>query len=111
MTSKITESAMAMSKLPFVVSITVAVVSTRVWPRMLPPTIIEAPISEMTPPNPAMTAASIGRLAARCPDRDHLEPEHRRDLLDGRESQPRHDRRCDDELGDHDRRGRVEQLE
>ena len=42
-----------------------AVVSVRVWPLMLPPTIMEAPISEMIPPNPAMTAASIGSRASR----------------------------------------------
>src|SRR5438093_1019844 len=56
---------MATSKLPLAVSITVAVVRTRVWPRMLPPTIIDAPISEMTPPKPAITAASIGRRSSR----------------------------------------------
>jgi hypothetical protein len=35
----------------------VAVVNTRVCPRTLPPTIIEAPTSETTAPNPAMTPA------------------------------------------------------
>ena len=49
--------AMAASKFPFPVSMTVAVVSTRVYPLMLPPTMMEAPTSEMTPPNPAMMAA------------------------------------------------------
>src|SRR5204863_80321 len=43
------------------VSSTIAVVSVRVWSLMLPPTIIDAPISEITPPKPAITAASIGR--------------------------------------------------
>jgi hypothetical protein len=62
--SRITESAMAMSKLPLPVSSTVAVVSTRVEPRMLPPSIMEAPTSEITPPKPAITAASIGRRAS-----------------------------------------------
>jgi len=55
---------MATSKLPLPVSITVAVVSTRVWPLMLPPTMIEAPTSEITPPKPAMTAARSGSRAS-----------------------------------------------
>src|SRR5687767_7727471 len=38
-----------LSKLPLPVSRTVAVVRTRVSPRILPPTIIEAPTSEITP--------------------------------------------------------------
>ena len=57
--------AMAMSKLPRLVSMTVAVVRTRVYPLMFPPTMMEAPTSEMTPPKPAMTAASSGSLASR----------------------------------------------
>ena len=32
---------------------------------MLPPTIIDAPTSEITPPKPAITAASIGSRASR----------------------------------------------
>ena len=59
MASRISPRAMAVSKLPIWVSITVAVVSTRVWWRILPPTIITAPTSEITLPNPAMTAARI----------------------------------------------------
>src|SRR5512134_1104952 len=50
---------MATSKLPLPVSSTVAVESTRIDPRMLPPTIIEAPPSEIMPPKPAIAAASI----------------------------------------------------
>ena len=38
---------MAVSKFPLPVSSTIAVVSVRVWPLMLPPTISEAPISEI----------------------------------------------------------------
>ena len=57
-------SAIATSKLPLPVSSTMAVVSVRVWPLMLPPTIIDAPISEITPPKPAMTAASTGNRAS-----------------------------------------------
>ncbi len=56
--------AMATSKLPRPVSMTVAVVSTREYPLMLPPTMMEAPTSEITPPNPAMTAASRGSRAS-----------------------------------------------
>ena len=56
---------MATSKLPLPVSRTMAVVSVRVWPLMLPPTIMDAPISEMMPPKPAMTAASMGSRASR----------------------------------------------
>src|ERR1041384_2239817 len=62
--SRMRLSAMARSKLPLAVSSTVAVVSTRVWPRMLPPTIIDAPTSEMMPPKPAMTAARSGSRAS-----------------------------------------------
>ena len=40
-----------------------AVVSTRVSPTMLPPTMVAAPTSEITAPKPAMTAASMGRGA------------------------------------------------
>ncbi len=40
-------------------------VSTRVWWRMLPPTIIAAPTSEITLPKPAMSAASSGSRASR----------------------------------------------
>ena len=57
--------ASATSKFPLLVSKTVAVVSTLVCPRMLPPTIIEAPTSEITPPNPAIAAARIDNLASR----------------------------------------------
>src|SRR5437899_2252053 len=64
-TSNRTASAMAASKLPLLVSSTIAVVSVRVCPLMLPPTISEAPISEMTAPKPAMIAASIGKRASR----------------------------------------------
>src|SRR2546422_259923 len=62
--SSSSERAMATSKFPLPVSSTIAVVSVRVCPLMLPPTIMEAPISEMTPPKPAMTAASMGRRAS-----------------------------------------------
>jgi hypothetical protein len=48
MPSKIRLSAIATSKLPLLVSGTVAVVSTQVWCRMLPPTISDAPTSEIT---------------------------------------------------------------
>ena len=41
-----------------------AMLATRVCPGMLPPTIIEAPTSETTPPNPAITAASRGSRAS-----------------------------------------------
>ena len=56
--------AIAISKLPLLFSNTVAVVSTRVCPRILPPTIIDAPTFEITPPNPAITAASSGSRAS-----------------------------------------------
>ena len=59
------DSAMATSKLPLPVSSTIAVVSVRVWPLMLPPTIMEAPISEITPPKPAMTAPIDATAEAR----------------------------------------------
>ena len=36
-------------------------------PLMFPPTIMEAPISEITPPKPAITAASIGAAPAAAP--------------------------------------------
>ena len=39
-------------------------VSTRVWPAMLPPTMSAAPTSEMTAPNPAIAAASSGSRAS-----------------------------------------------
>jgi hypothetical protein len=42
----------------------VAVVSTRVDPLRLPPTIKDAPTSEITAPKPAMTAASMGKRAS-----------------------------------------------
>ena len=54
----ISPSARATERLPRPVSVTIAVVSTRVLPRRLPPTVIEAPTSEITAPNPAMMAAS-----------------------------------------------------
>src|SRR5712691_9341250 len=63
--SRMTDSAIAISKLPLLVSSTVAVVSTRVDPLILPPTMSEAPTSEITPPKPAITAASIGSRASR----------------------------------------------
>ena len=56
--------AMAISRFPRLVSITVAVVNTREYPWMFPPTMIEAPTSEMTPPNPAITPARRGSLAS-----------------------------------------------
>src|SRR5688572_32926030 len=57
--------ASARSNSPLEVSKTIAVVSTRVWPRIFPPTIIEAPTSEMTEPKPAINAAKSGRRASR----------------------------------------------
>src|SRR5581483_12038924 len=59
------DSATATSKLPLLVSSAMAVVSVRVWPLILPPTIMEAPISEITPPKPAITATSMGSRASR----------------------------------------------
>ncbi len=56
---------MAVSKLPLLTSRTVAVVSTRVWPAMLPPTISDAPTSEIAAPNPAIAAARSGSRASR----------------------------------------------
>ena len=41
-------NAMAISKFPLPVSITVAVVSTREYPLIFPPTMMEAPTSEIT---------------------------------------------------------------
>ena len=63
--SRISDRAIATSKFPLPLSITVAVVSTLVCPFILPPTMIDAPTSEMTPPKPAITAARSGRRASR----------------------------------------------
>jgi hypothetical protein len=63
--SRMSESAIATSKFPLPVSSTVAVVSTRVCPRMLPPTISEAPTSEMTAPKAAIRAARSASRACR----------------------------------------------
>jgi len=41
------------------------VVNTRVCPRMFPPTIMDAPTSEMTEPKPAIKAAKRGKRASR----------------------------------------------
>jgi hypothetical protein len=115
--SRISESAIATSKLPFPVSSTVAVVKTRVDPRILPPTIIEAPTSEITPPKPAMTAASMRAsrsstaLDSRRAEPEHLEAEPLGHLLDGGQRESRDDGHRDDELGEHHGGGCVEQLE
>ncbi len=61
---RMNESARAMSKLPFDTSMTIEVVRIRVSPLMLPPTIIAAPTSAMTLPNPAMIAARIASLTS-----------------------------------------------
>src|SRR5690606_543065 len=58
-------SAIAAAKLPRRVSSTMAVVMTRVSPRMLPPTILTAPTSELTAPKPATMAAPSPRRASR----------------------------------------------
>ena len=113
--------AMAMSKFPRLVSMTVAVVSTRVYPLMLPPTMMEAPTSEMTPPNPAITPASRGSLASLTriqtiwktggAEGQNLEAEVSGKGLDGRQGYAHHDGGGDDRLGnDHGGRG-VEDLQ
>src|SRR5690606_2654647 len=63
--SRISPSASAVPKLPRLTSSTAAVVSTRVSPARLPPTMIEAPTSDTTAPKPAITATSSGRRASR----------------------------------------------
>ncbi len=65
MTSSNALNASALLNSPLDVSSTMAVVSTRVWPLMFPPTIMDAPTSEITEPNPAMSAANSGRRASR----------------------------------------------
>ena len=63
-TSKMIESAMADSKSPRRTSSRTAVVSTLVSPARLPPTINEAPTSEIAVPKPAMSAANSGSRAS-----------------------------------------------
>src|SRR5690606_19927946 len=58
-------SASAVPKLPFPISRTAAVVSTRVSPDRLPPTTVDAPTSDTTAPNPAITATRSGSRASR----------------------------------------------
>ena len=112
---------MATSKLPLLVSSTVAVVSTRVEPLMLPPTMSEAPTSEMTAPKPGHDRRQHGQarllqqgpdhLGARGAQGQHLETELLGHLLDGGQREPDDDGSGDHELGQDHRRGRVEQLE
>ncbi len=95
--------------------------STRVWCRMLPPTIIAAPTSEMTLPKPAMSAASSGSRASRqshqtvcqrdAPRPMQLEPQPRVELPERRDGEAQDDGGRDDHLGDHHRRRRVDQAE
>ena len=73
-------------------------VSTRVCPAMFPPTMSAAPTSEMTAPKPAMPAASSGSRASiatahsertrPAPERLHLQPELRVDVLQRRGESP-----------------------
>ena len=112
---------MAISKLPLLVSKTVAVVNTRVWPRMLPPTIIEAPTSDMTPPNPAMIAGEQRqagflaeqpeKLRGRGADAEQLEAQVGIEALKGGHRQAGNDWKCDHHLGDDHRRRRIEQFQ
>ena len=76
MTSNKADNANALSNSPFDVSNTIAVVNTRVCPLIFPPTIIEAPTSEITEPKPAMSAARSGSRASR----------QRRQIIWGREA-------------------------
>ncbi len=92
---------MAISKFPRLVSMTVAVVKTREYPLIFPPTMMEAPTSEMTPPNPAMTAANKGKsrfldqdpyhLEPCCPEGQNLKAEFWGKLLDGCQGNAHHD--------------------
>jgi len=54
--TRIIPKAIAISKLPIDVSSDIAVVRVLVYPRMLPPTTIARPISEMARPNPRSIA-------------------------------------------------------
>ena len=63
--SSTSPSASARSTSPRLVSVTIAVVSTRVLRSRLPPTIIEAPTSETIAPKAAMIATSSPSLASR----------------------------------------------
>jgi hypothetical protein len=65
MTRRIRPRAIARSFWPRAVSVTMAVVRTRVSPWRLPPTVMEAPTSETTAPKPAMMAARRPRWASR----------------------------------------------
>src|SRR5205085_4834057 len=58
-------SARATANCPLPVSSTMAVVSTRVWPAMLPPTISAAPTSAMDRPKAAATATTTPARASR----------------------------------------------
>src|SRR5205085_3277752 len=58
-------SARATANSPLPVSSTMAVVSTRVCPWTLPPTMSDAPTSEMQRPNPAATATRTPGAASR----------------------------------------------
>ena len=112
------ERAMATSKFPLPVSMTVAVVRTREYPLMFPPTMMEAPTSEITPPKPAMTAARRGSLASFTRIQTiwmRVAPRARicRRSFAGRcwmagQGDARHDGRCDDRLGEDHGQGRVE---
>ena len=80
--------------------------------------MMDAPTSEITPPNPAMTAARRGSLGLLDQDPDHLEtggaegqdlkPEFWGKLLDGGQGDAHHDGRCDDRLCDDHGQRRVE---
>src|SRR5207244_1406102 len=58
-------SARARANCPLPVSSTMAVVSVRVWPSMLPPTICAAPTSARTRPRPAARATRTPARASR----------------------------------------------
>ena len=57
MASKIDPKSSANANCPLPVSNTIAVVNTRVWPSIFPPTIHTAPTSEMLRPNAVATAS------------------------------------------------------
>ncbi len=62
--TRIIPKAIANSKLPTDVSSDIAVVSVLVYPRMLPPTIIANPISDIARPKPKRIAVDTPYLAS-----------------------------------------------
>ena len=119
--SRITTSAIATSKLPLPVSRTVAVVSTRVCAPDVAADHERGADLRDHPPKPAISAARSGRRASRsrihrswareAPSASICRRKRGRDLLDRRQGEPGDQRERDHELGDDDRRRRVEELQ